>query len=348
MFKRVAIICLLSVALVGCGANSNTAQKNTTKGVHAGSPAVHKVTTESYQLLSKAEREKISFSFKAYQDATKASAKQTTYAPAPCNVDMTITNKTNKRVEFDQSKFLINELGDLTNSHLTGTITVKPNSSSKVAEIFANTSNQLYVADGLFEYLSADYPLAYTYLAIRDSGVSSSNLKSAEAIKINKDAQQQHADADNTTTDSDDATNDSSQEIPNLPKKGTPPGDDSNAEKAGFQITTLARFTHFAIAAWTNAPDNQSLDFSKLIFLVDGTQVPTPQSVSKMGTVVTNSPNASIGQFTFDNVFPEYGKYNRGDAHSLAIAYGSPDNIWWHWDGWFGLSLNEADERAGN
>lgn len=142
---------LILPLVIGCSKNS-TGQKSISKNLNA-----NKVTTNYYQDLSKADKKKLTFKFKEAQDETKDN-----YADAVYVLSVKITNKTNKNVKFDKSKFIIflSEQVKVT-SDKSGILTVKPGQTKSINQLFENVPEQTLVdANGYFIYLNQDNKLA--------------------------------------------------------------------------------------------------------------------------------------------------------------------------------------------
>jgi uncharacterized protein YcfL len=200
MFKKVAIICFLSVALVGCGAHRTSNAEKLQEARVSKSSAVAssrekkketvKITSKTvyYHQLTKADRNKVTFAFQATSDTTKAESGQVYNAPSPYTVDMQVTNKSNKTVKLDESKVVwlaITQKVDPTTSDKEKTITIKPNKTQNVVGLFSDFNSQNFVDAGAFCYLNSDYKLAYSYLAYKDGGVTSKNLSDKKLISMN-------------------------------------------------------------------------------------------------------------------------------------------------------------------
>lgn len=212
--KRRSVLLLFSLLvsafiLTGCQLIHQTGTQNST----ATSKTSKQNSSEVYYTdLSKADRAKFNFAFKATEDSAGA--------PNPSEEDtirMAVTNHTNRIVQFDRSKFMIFQDAEHKKvSKLTGLLTVKPGETRKITEIFDHVNDQFLVSSGIFLYLNQHYPLAYTYYAFRKDGVTSANLKDKKLIKINtphQESQSSSASSDdsNDTADCDDSTNDADQ-----------------------------------------------------------------------------------------------------------------------------------------
>lgn len=200
MFKKVAIICFLSVALVGCGAHrTSNAEKLQEARVSKSSAVVSsrekkketvKITSKTvyYHQLTKADRDKVTFAFQGISDTTKAESGQVYTVPSPYSVDMQVTNKSNKTIKLDESKIVWLAIGqnvDPTTSDKEKILTVKPNKTQNVVGLFSDFNGQNFVDAGAFCYLNSDFKLAYSYLAYKDGGVTSKNLTDKKLIAMN-------------------------------------------------------------------------------------------------------------------------------------------------------------------
>lgn len=233
--KRRSVLLLFSLlvgvfVMTGC----QLIHKNGTPKTNTTSKISKQTVPEVYYTdLSKADRAKLIFAFKANEDSTGD--------PTPGEDDtirMAVTNRTNKIVQFDRSKFMIFEdAEDKKVSKLTGLLTVRPGETKKVTEIFSHVNDQYLVGAGIFLYLNQHYPLAYTYYAFRKDGVTSANLKDKKLIKINtphQESQSSSASSDDSddTADSDDSTNDANQNQ-----------DSGNQNNAGQSVATSSSST---------------------------------------------------------------------------------------------------------
>lgn len=204
--RSVLLLFCLVVAvfvLTGCQLiHKNETQKST----DTSKISKQTVSEVYYTDLSKADRAKFNFAFKATEDSTGA--------PNPGEEDtirMAVTNHTNKIVQFDRSKFMI--FADAEHkkvSKLTGLLTVKPGETKKITEIFDHVNGQFLVGAGIFLYLNQHYPLAYTYYAFRKDGVTSANLTDKKLIKINTPHQESQESSQGDARSSTQSANDSS------------------------------------------------------------------------------------------------------------------------------------------
>lgn len=171
------IIVLVCVGLLaGCtqkSKQSETANKQIT------SNKVTSVKSVYYQNLSKADKEKIRFDFTIDADDTQDNVADPVYV-----VSMKITNHTQKIIKFEQSKFVYLFETDKALSKRNGSLSIKPNQTQKVNQLFEQVPEQATVGTGIIEYLNKDNKLAYA--DFKNSKVSSDSLNSTKLIAMNK------------------------------------------------------------------------------------------------------------------------------------------------------------------
>ncbi|MFD1483827.1 hypothetical protein ACFQ5J_01010 [Lacticaseibacillus baoqingensis] len=174
MFKQGLIVGVLALGLIGCGAKP-TSQKQ------SQSQSQSQVASIYYHQLSVAQQHQVSFTFKAIADETQAHGHYL--------VDMTVANDTNKRVEFDQSKFLLSPAVGAApiKSTKTGTLTIAPKQRKTVTGLFAATAAN-FTGAGEFCYLNRDYLLAYSFQADKAGGATSKNRTDQTLIAKNQAA----------------------------------------------------------------------------------------------------------------------------------------------------------------
>ncbi|WP_262316145.1 hypothetical protein [Lacticaseibacillus parakribbianus] len=197
--KRVIVLALSIILIAGCSAHrASNAEKlqqasrsSESKLVHKRSSAKKETKAVSYHQLSKVDRDKVFFRFKATQDSSEATSGTNGQGDSPCFVDMEITNKTEKKVTLDTSKILLYESQqDPEKPAVSKILTIAPGKSKMVERIFDNMNPQYFVGGGTFIYLSNEFPLAYTYMAFKGNGSTSDSLKNKEAIEHNREAEE--------------------------------------------------------------------------------------------------------------------------------------------------------------
>jgi outer membrane murein-binding lipoprotein Lpp len=155
------VVAAAALLVTGC---SNTASKSTRQN----ETKTTRTTSESsfYDSLSAKDKKNLKFKFREAQDETADNKADPVYV-----VSMKVTNKTDKTVKFDQSKFLIfvNEETKFTSAK-TGTLTLKPGQSKTVNQLFENVAEQALVGGGSqFLYLNKDNKLANANFATPNS-----------------------------------------------------------------------------------------------------------------------------------------------------------------------------------
>ncbi|AKP67751.1 hypothetical protein [Companilactobacillus ginsenosidimutans] len=141
------ILILLSVSLlfitVGC-ANNNTNQSKQGNNTTSHESAY-------YEDLNKSDKKQILFKFKEYQDETKDNIADPVFI-----VSTKITNKSNKTIIFDQSKFIIYVTSQMKiTSNKSGTLKIKPNETKTINQMFVDVPEQSLVGDGYIMYLNS-------------------------------------------------------------------------------------------------------------------------------------------------------------------------------------------------
>lgn len=88
---------------------------------------------------------------------------------------MKVTNKANKSIEFHKDKFIFDSSEKKIISSGEGTLSVLPDKSKTIDQIFDDVPDQGTLGDGVIEYLNSSNKLAYNQF---DNNVAtSSNLK---------------------------------------------------------------------------------------------------------------------------------------------------------------------------
>jgi len=139
---------LFILLATGC---SNTKKITSVKSASAQTVSIY------YQDLSKTDKKKLKFKFSEAQDETADN-----YADPVYVISVKITNKTNKTVKFDKSKFLVftTEQTKFT-SNKTGILTLKPGQSKSINQLIEGVAEQSLVGGGsYFIYLNKDNKLA--------------------------------------------------------------------------------------------------------------------------------------------------------------------------------------------
>lgn len=191
------IILFLITTLVGCTQKQST---QTTKP---------KIETTYYQDLSKVDRDRLKFKFKALEDDSTSNEK-TSYL-----VNMTIKNTTNKNIKFNLAKFVMLNKYD-TSTKVTAnqkkTITVNSGQSKTIDSLFENVAKDILDGQGAYYYLNKNYKLAYFYKSYDNNGVTSANLKSGFSKKFNS---QRHVTSanENISDNNQDQTNTTDQSL---------------------------------------------------------------------------------------------------------------------------------------
>lgn len=164
------IMGLLLLVLTACSSNK-TATTTTTKP---------KVESAFYNDLKTQDKKKVQFKFSESQDETQDNL---VYV-----VSMKVTNKTNKIVKFDQSKFLI-FVDEQTKfkSAKKGTLTLRPGTSKTLNQLFENVSSQGLSGNGSeFIYLNKSNKLAGADFAkVKKTQQTSSNQNSTTDTNTN-------------------------------------------------------------------------------------------------------------------------------------------------------------------
>ncbi|WP_025023510.1 hypothetical protein [Companilactobacillus nodensis] len=200
--------------------------------------------TSYYQDLSKMDRNKVNFKFKATEDESTASD-TTNYL-----VDMTIKNTSKTNVKFNLSKFvMLNPYDDSTKvtSSKKNTVIVKPGQSKIINSIFEKVSKDILDGQGAYYYLNKDYKLAYFYKSYNGNGVTSDNLKSGPARKFNI---KKHESVVKNTTDTDNTQNQNinqqatSNDISNTQQNSTQSTDTSSQNIITTESQAIGLFKH--------------------------------------------------------------------------------------------------------
>ncbi|WP_300558303.1 hypothetical protein [Companilactobacillus sp.] len=175
------VVAAAALLVTGC---SNTASKSTRQN----DTKTTRTTSESsfYDSLSAKDKKNLQFKFREAQDETADNKADPVYV-----VSMKVTNKTDKTVKFDQSKFLIfvNEETKFTSAK-TGTLTLKPGQSKTVNQLFENVAEQALVGGGSqFLYLNKDNKLANADFTINGNSDNSSDSQSNNSATTAESAQ---------------------------------------------------------------------------------------------------------------------------------------------------------------
>lgn len=159
--------------------------------------------TEYYQDLSKSDRQKIDFTFKAVEDDS-TDGSNTNYI-----VDTTVKNNGTKSIKLSLSKFfMMNPYDEETKvtSSQKQTITLKSGQKKTIKQMFENVSKDVIDGQGAYYYLNKNYRLAYFYDSTSEKGATSDNLNDSAAKKFNK----KKADDDSQASTTDESTNNNS------------------------------------------------------------------------------------------------------------------------------------------
>ncbi|WP_054749553.1 hypothetical protein [Lacticaseibacillus thailandensis] len=280
MFKQIAIVCLLSVGLVGCSSNHMSNAEKLQQSRESASSAVESSRNKKkdavsiasktvyYHQLNTAERKEVTFAFQASSDTTAADSGQAQNAPSPYTVDMQVTNKSDKTVKLDESKIvwlMPNSDVDPVTSDKTRVLTIKPNTSKNVVGLFSDFNNQNFVDTGAFCYLNLDYKLAYSYRAYKDGGVTSKNLTDKKLIAMNTPDDDNSSDTDSAADSSIEST----------------PGEDTSAS---IKVTPGSQYENFA---FTNISDRTiTINTDAILLMVDSEFVDMPSDILADGEVV--------------------------------------------------------------
>lgn len=210
MKKRgILFVTLMALLLVvsGCSSSNNKSTKHTSEPVsHA-----KKVDTKAYDKLSKTDLSKVKFNFKYYLDSNSDGV-----------VSVDIDNQTNKKVSFDQSKFIFRGSRDVKSSK-NGLVTISPSKGMSIKNLFTKVDNSFFEEPGLFVYDNPDFKLAYVEQNQKE--FDSSNLSNKALISdykkffVRRDAwDKQKADDynngiyGNDSSDSDDSQSDADED----------------------------------------------------------------------------------------------------------------------------------------
>ncbi|WP_262316796.1 hypothetical protein [Lacticaseibacillus parakribbianus] len=320
--KKVVVLALSLILLAGCSAHRTSnaeklrqaSQSSEPKLVHKKSSARRETKTVSYHQLSKVDRDKVFFRFKATQDSSEATSGTNGQGDSPCFVDMEVTNKTEKKVTLDTSKILLYESQqDPEKPAVSKTLTIAPGKSKMVERIFDNMNPQYFVGGGTFIYLSNEFPLAYTYMAFKGNGSTSDSLKDKEVIAKNRDADEVTSVGNGASTNEDDSAEDnSSSEI-------------GVNNSSVIKVTPASQFSSFT---FTNISDKQiTISPDSLLLRIDNQAefFSVPQDIVDAGDVTIQPGKSHVYQYLFG--------YEGMQASSLSIAFDTGGNIIWSWDG---------------
>lgn len=135
----------LLLAVSGCSSQNNKSTK------HISEPVSHakKVDTKAYDKLSKTDLSKVRFSFKYYLDNNSEGV-----------VSVYIDNQTNKKVSFNQGKFIFKGSHDVKSSK-NGIVTISPSKGMSIKNLFTKVDNSFFEEPGLLVYDNPDFKLAY-------------------------------------------------------------------------------------------------------------------------------------------------------------------------------------------
>ncbi|MFD1484528.1 hypothetical protein ACFQ5J_04685 [Lacticaseibacillus baoqingensis] len=326
--KKIVLLVATIFALTGCAAHRTSNADKLQQSRAAKSSAVAssqekkkesvKITSKTvyYHQLTKADRDKVTFAFQAFSDTSKAESGQLKNAPSPFTVDMQVTNKSNKTVKLDESKVVWLEIvqnGDPITSDKAKTITIKPNQTRNVVELFSDFNNQNFVDAGAFCYLNSDYKLAYSYLAYKQGGVTSKNLTDKKLIAMNTPSS---------------ATSNEQAQPSSDPSESASSSDTSDPigvnNNPNIKVTPASQFSSFAFTNTTDHPITISPE--SIMLVVNGSEMTTPpQAIIDAGDVVIDP-----GQ-THNYVGLFGDAVNNADALSIALDTGG--NVIWSWDG---------------
>lgn len=157
---------LILLLITGCGKskiNSTSAMDNTVKKA---------VVTKYYQNLSSTDKKLVKFKFSEDQDETEDN-----YADPVYVISVKITNKSNKIIKFDKSKFLI-YVSEQTKfpSNKQGILALKPGQTKSINQLIENVAEQALVGGGsYFIYLNTSNKLAAADFTIKSPARSESN-----------------------------------------------------------------------------------------------------------------------------------------------------------------------------
>lgn len=205
VFKGIIISAALMIFATACSNQSKESiQKSDTQ----------QEETEYYQDLSKSDRQKIDFTFKAVEDDSTDSS-GTSYI-----VDTTVKNNGTKNIKLSLSKFfMMNPYDEETKvtSSQKQTITLKSGQKKTIKQMFENVSKDVIDGQGAYYYLNKNYRLAYFYDSTSDKGATSDNLSDSAAKKFNKkkadnDSQASTTEESTTNNNSSTTTNNTNQQ----------------------------------------------------------------------------------------------------------------------------------------
>ncbi|WP_125588435.1 hypothetical protein [Companilactobacillus jidongensis] len=138
------VIMALLLVLTGCTSQSKQSTKSSTPTVKTT-----KIEAKAYDSLSKSDRAKVKFTFKYYLDDTSAGV-----------VSVEINNRTDKKISFDQSKFIFKGSHDVKASK-KGNVTVSPNKEMTIKRLFTKVDSSFFEESGLLVYRNDNFKLAY-------------------------------------------------------------------------------------------------------------------------------------------------------------------------------------------
>jgi len=186
--KKTFILLTGLLLLLGASGCSNTA-----KPTHQSSPVQtsHKQAKPTYyQNLKKVDQKKVKFNFKADQN------------DYGYFISGKITNKTNKTIQFNRSKFALQLTDNEVPAVLTGTLTLKPNQTKKLPGLFQKQNiNELAQTNGFVTY-NHKFKLASTRSTLTNgdlNNLSQTNDTSANQDN-NTDKQNESDDSSNSQT----------------------------------------------------------------------------------------------------------------------------------------------------
>lgn len=275
--------------------------------------------TSYYQDLSKMDRNKVNFKFKATEDESTASD-TTNYL-----VDMTIKNTSKTNVKFNLSKFvMLNPYDDSTKvtSNKKNTVTVKPGQSKIINSIFEKVSKDILDGQGAYYYLNKDYKLAYFYKSYNSNGVTSNNLKSGAAKKFNS---KKHESVVKDTTDTDNTQNQNNTTSTQIQENTS----DSNT------ITPTTGTVSITVKFDPNGNNNGGLLSFTMTNITDQTMVIDPEMllifappvIGTLSDTVLNGGNITLKP-SQSHSFPQAVTFDEDfDSSVLMISYAHGGNM---------------------
>lgn len=173
-YRLLVATAALGVSLLTMAGCSNGGQSST-----KSSDNTEKATAVYYQNLSKSDKKNVKFEFKLSQDETKDNSADPVYM-----VSMKVKNNSNKTIKFHEDKFIYVLPEDKTLSKNDGTLTVKPDQTKNIDQLFDDIPEQGTLGDGVIEYLNSSNKLAYA--KFENNIATSDNLKDKQLSKNNE------------------------------------------------------------------------------------------------------------------------------------------------------------------